>query len=96
MPRIVRTDPSKEDVLSIFEYIAADNPTAAFGWIEKLDETLERIAEFPLIGEQVDRLAKGVRRHCLGNYLIFYAPIEGGIEVRRVLHGARRIRDLTT
>lgn len=24
-----------------------------------------------------------------GNYLIFYRPIEGGIEVVRVIHGAR-------
>jgi toxin ParE1/3/4 len=94
MPRIFRTEPSKADVLSIFEYIATDNPTAAFGWIEKLDEALERLAESPFIGEQVDHLAKGVRRQCLGNYLIFYKPIDDGIEVRRVLHGARRIHDL--
>jgi toxin ParE1/3/4 len=69
-------------------------PSAAERWIDELEETLSKLASFPLIGEQVGHLAPGIRRICLGKYLVFYAPIEGGIELRRVLHGARRIEDL--
>lgn len=94
MARILRTASAKRDIRSIVEYIAAYNPSAAERWIERLDETFTRIAQFPLIGEQVDHLSAGARRHCFGNYLLFYTPIEGGIRVLRVLHGARRIEDL--
>lgn len=30
----------------------------------------------------------------VGNYLILYRPIEAGVEIVRVLHGARQWRDL--
>ena len=94
MARIVRTDSAKADVLEIAAYIAADNPSAAERWVDKLDKTLSLIAKYPFMGEAVEHLAPGMRRHCLGNYLIFYTPIRDGIELRRVIHGARKIEDL--
>jgi toxin ParE1/3/4 len=94
MARVVRTASAKADVLAIAEFIAKDKPLAAERWIEQLDERLELIATQPLMGERVDYLTPQMRRHCFGNYLIFYMPIEGGIELRRILHGARRIEDL--
>lgn len=94
MARIVRSDAALADVLAIVEYIAADNATAAENWVAELDATLALLSQQPEIGEQVDYLAPGVRRHCLGNYLLFYKVISDGIELRRVLHGARRIEDL--
>ncbi|MCI0332721.1 MAG: type II toxin-antitoxin system RelE/ParE family toxin [Planctomycetes bacterium] len=94
MARIVRAASAKADVLVIAEYIAADKPSAARHWVEELDKTLRRLARNPLMGEKVDHLAPGMRRQCYGNYLLFYVPIKGGIELRRVLHGARKIEDL--
>jgi toxin ParE1/3/4 len=94
MARIVRAASAKADVLEIAEHIAADKPAAAKSWVSKLDKALERLAPNPLLGEKVDHLAPNVRRQCFGNYLLFYVPIQGGIELRRVLHGARRIEDL--
>jgi plasmid stabilization system protein ParE len=52
------------------------------------------LAQFPEMSEMVPHLGQDVRRHCQGNYLIFYVPIESGIELRRILHGARRIENL--
>lgn len=94
MGKIVRTESAKRDILAIFEYIAAENQTAAFNWVDHVDSTLRRISRFPLLGERVDHLSVGMRRFCVGNYLLFYMPIEDGIELRRVLHGARKIEDL--
>ena len=94
MAKIVRTATANRDVLAILDYIACDRPSAAARWIDELNETLAQLATFPLMGEQVDHLAPGIRRFCLGSYLIFYSPITGGIEIRRVLHGARKIEDL--
>jgi toxin ParE1/3/4 len=94
MPRIIRTDSAKADVVAICEYISADKPYAAARWLEELDKALDRLASNPLAGESVESLASNMRRQCFGKYLIFYVPTERGIELRRVLHGARRIKDL--
>jgi toxin ParE1/3/4 len=94
LPRIIRTETAKEDSLAIAAYIATDNPSAADRWLESLDEKLALLAASPLLGEMVEYLAPGIRRHCFGNYLIFYRPIADGIELHRVLHAARRIEDL--
>ena len=78
----------------IADNIAVDSPLAAERWLDEIDQTLAVIAQHPFIGERVDHLAPGIRRHCSGNYLLFYKPIDNGIELRRVLHGARKIEDL--
>jgi toxin ParE1/3/4 len=39
----------------------------------------------------VEVIAPGVRLFPLGSYLIFYRPLNDGIEVARLLHGARHI-----
>jgi toxin ParE1/3/4 len=94
MARIVRTASAKSDISTIADFIAADNPTAADRWLDEIDQTLSLIAAYPQIGERVEYLAPGIRRRTLGCYLLFYRVIDGGIELRRVIHGARRIEDL--
>ncbi len=51
------------------------------------------LANNPAIGERQDELRAGLRRFVMGNYLIFYETVPGGIRVVRVLHGARRWQD---
>ena len=94
MARIIRTHPANEDILAIAEWIAEDNLPAAERWLDKIDQTLTLIAKYPLMGEAVEYLRPGMRRFCVGNYLLFYRPLEDGIELLRVLHGSRRIEDL--
>jgi toxin ParE1/3/4 len=94
MARIVRTSTAKLDIFAIFGQIAADNFTAAEKWIDELDKTLSSLSQSPHIGEAVDHLQTGLRRYSFRNYLLFYRPIENGIELRRVLHGARKVEDL--
>lgn len=43
----------------------------------------------PGIGRRRDDLAPGLRSISYANYLIFYRPIDDGIEIVRVLHGSR-------
>ena len=95
MARIVRTRSARSDIASIAWYIAQDSPAAADRWLDELDATLSLLSQYPAIGEQIERLVPGLRRHCVGIYLVFYRPLDDGIELRRVLHGARRIEDLS-
>lgn len=91
MPKVTRTPAAVRDLLSITDRIVADNLNAALRFYDEVDRLLSLIARHPRMGEAVDHLGPGVRRHTLGNYLLFYRLCGDGIEVIRVLHGARDI-----
>ena len=82
---------AKADLAAIRHYIAADNPHAAAHVIRSLRDTLRNtISRFPYAGKPCDELVQGLRCFPVGNYVIFYLAGEG-IDVVRVLHGARDI-----
>ena len=91
MARILRSPSSKADALEIWVYIANDDPTAADRLLERIDGIIRKLSLQPLIGKPVDELATGLRFLPCGSYLIFYRPMEDGVEVVRLLHGARDI-----
>ena len=94
MPSIIRSYESEQDVYEIAMFIARDNPDAAIRLIDRFDETLKMLAQNPLAGRAREDLAPRVRSFPIGNYLLFYRPAQHGIELIRVLHGARDLRRL--
>ena len=94
MPRIIRSALSEQDVYEIALFIARENPDAAFRLIDRFDETLRMLAENPMTGRARGELAPNVRSFPVGSYLLFYRPANDGIELIRVLHGARDLRRL--
>jgi toxin ParE1/3/4 len=93
MQRIIRTPRAKADALSIGRHIAEQsrNRSVALRFLDKIDAKLKFLAKHPLAGEARAELAVNVRSFPVGSYVIFYRPSEGGIEVLRILHGARDI-----
>lgn len=89
MPQAFLTELAESDLAKIWAYIAQDNPDKADHHILKLRAVCEKLAAVPQLGRARYTLAKGIRSYTVGNYLIFYFPTESGIEVARVLHGAR-------
>ena len=57
-------------------------------------EKSQMLAQSPFIGKARDELGPKIRSFPIGNYVLFYQPIEDGIEIIRVLHGARDIEAL--
>lgn len=94
MPQITRRPLAASDILDIWDYIADDSIEQADRWVDRLDEKLELIATQPLIGRARDELEEGLRSFPFGRYVIFYALVEGGVDVVRVLHGARDIDEI--
>jgi toxin ParE1/3/4 len=96
MPKVLKRPQAEADLDDIWWYIAQDNPTAADGFLDKIEEHCRMLAQTPYIGRSRDELLSSLRSFVIGNYLVFYIPIEGGggIEVVRVLHGARDIEVL--
>ncbi len=91
MPRITRRPLAEADIIEIWDYIADDSLAAADRWVDRLDEQLRLLAAQPMMGRARDELAPGVRSFPFGRYVVFYAPLDDGIDVIRVLHGARDI-----
>jgi toxin ParE1/3/4 len=91
MVRITRRPLAAADILDIWGHIAEDSIEQADQWFDKLDEKFGLIATQPLMGRARDELAAELRSFPFGRYVTFYAPIEDGIDVVRVIHSARDI-----
>jgi toxin ParE1/3/4 len=94
MSRIVRTFPARDDLLQIWHYIAQDSVAAADRLIDLVEEHLQLISQNPFMGQSVEQYRAGLRQFTVGNYVLFYVPIDDGIQLIRVLHGARKFEDL--
>jgi toxin ParE1/3/4 len=89
--RIVYSPDSRRDYEEIYLYIAADNPAAAERLLRTFDEKLQLALTAPGMGEPHPELGKGIRTLKAGRYIIFYREVPEGIQVVRVIHGARDI-----
>lgn len=91
----LRLRPEAEaDIEAIALYIAEDSPAAAQRWFEEMYDMCRRIGEMPGIGVARPDIRPELRTFPVGNYLILYRQIEGGAEIVRVIHGARRWQEL--
>lgn len=94
MARIIRRPRALEDLDAIWLYIAQNDIEAADRVISLFEEKSQILAHTPLIGRPCPELAPDLRRFPVKSYVIFYRPVSDGIEVVRVLHGARDIENL--
>ena len=91
MAVVRRTARVENDLVDIWLYIAADTPDAADRLLEKIDRKRFLLAANPLLGRARPDIAPELRFLPVGNYLILYRALSKGIEVVRVVHGARRL-----
>ena len=91
MARVTRRPQAEDDVLEIWDYIAEDSIVEADRWVDRLDEKLALWATQPMMGRARDELAHGIRSLAFGRYVVLFQPLPDGIDVVRVLHGARDI-----
>ena len=94
MGRIQRTPRADQDLEELWFFIAQDDPAAADRWIDTLEEKIGLLADNPLMGPARPDIARELRYHPVGNHLLLYRVIQGGIEIVRVVHGARDLLNL--
>jgi toxin ParE1/3/4 len=85
---------ARSDLDEIWYYIAHDNPEAADKFIHVIVSRFPRLASLPYLGRQREELSPHLRSFPVGRYVIFYRPLEHGIEIVRVLNGARDLPPL--
>lgn len=81
------------DLEEIWDYIAADDTSAADRFLTEFEETIRSLVRFPAQGHARSDLTSRPLRFCLlRDYLIVYAPEQVPLLVIAVLHGRRNPR----
>jgi toxin ParE1/3/4 len=100
MATVFRRPAAERDLEEIAVYLGQRNPTAATRFLDAADRTFALLASMPGLGSAVplaNPQLQGLRQYPVQrfrNYLIFYLPTDDGIEVVRVLHGARDVQSM--
>ena len=99
--RVDKTFLALRDIDEIAAFLQGrTGPQRAIRFLNEADRTFTRLAGMPGIGSLYDPEAPGladlrffpVSRY--RSYLVFYRPTPDGVEIVRVLHGARNLPEL--
>lgn len=88
------SDAARSDLDEIWFYIAQDNINAADRFLRAIVSRFPKLAAMPQIGRAREELSPRLRSFPVGHYVIFYRPMDNGVEIARVLHGARDLPPL--
>ncbi|MCK0533347.1 type II toxin-antitoxin system RelE/ParE family toxin [Sphingobium agri] len=81
---------AEQDLETIGDYIARDNPLRAISFLRELREKCLGLADLPERFPLVPRYeASSVRHRGHGNYLIFYRVKAEKVVILHILHGAQ-------
>ncbi len=89
--RVVRSRQAQQDLEGILDYLDTQSRSAADRFATEFDRTCDLHAKHPQIGASSEEYAPNLRHFSVWNYAIFYRPIEDGIELIRITHGARNL-----
>jgi toxin ParE1/3/4 len=89
MAKVFYTVQADADLLDLWEYIAQDTPNAASAQLRQIAASCQNLADMPGISRARPEIRRGLRAWPIGSYLVLHREVPGGIEVVRVIHGAR-------
>jgi plasmid stabilization system protein ParE len=82
---------AEQDLKDIWRRIAPDNERAADDLLIRILDKIELAAGQPLIGSPRPEFSPTARILIEGRYVVIYEPVDYGIFVVAVVHGARDI-----
>jgi toxin ParE1/3/4 len=95
MDRVTRAPDARRDIVAISDYLMQHSIDAAVRFLDAVDETCKFLVGQPELGGLCELEGKDLgairvwQVKGFRNYLIFYRAEDYGIDVLRVLHGAR-------
>ncbi|MGD9634248.1 MAG: type II toxin-antitoxin system RelE/ParE family toxin [Pirellulales bacterium] len=82
---------AREDLREFLLHVARDKPGAAKRLVDKLEQECRFLANNPGTGTLRADLLANLRMWSVGSYVICFQPSSDGVEIIRVIHGARDI-----
>jgi toxin ParE1/3/4 len=92
MPSVVIRPQAAADLAEIWAYIADDSVRQADAFAARIHREFRTLARQPMMGRERPELLASLRSSPIEKYVIFYVSRPRGIEVVRVLHGARDLK----
>ena len=89
MNRCLFSPAACNDIDEIFDYLSQHSLSAAENFLEQLQVKTDFLARNPRVGTPQEHLLSGLKAFPLGNYVLFFRPLADGVEIVRVIHGAR-------
>ena len=92
---VIRQAAAERDIFEYAVYLELKSPQASDRFLHAVEATIARLSSSPGIGQAVEIRGldyPGLRCGTVDrfkNYVVYYVPIPKGIEVVRVIHGAR-------
>ncbi len=89
------TPRARQDIVDSATFIGRENVDAANRFFDQFDQLCDLLATTPEVGSQFPvanpRLQgmRVLRVPTFPNHLAFFSPVDGGVQIVRVLHGAR-------
>jgi toxin ParE1/3/4 len=93
MSQVRQSALARADLIQIWVDIALDNQAAADRVYDRLEARVNILERFPEAGMARPDIAKDARVLVESPYLILYRLVSEGVQIVRVLHGARDIDD---
>jgi toxin ParE1/3/4 len=94
MARYTKRPKAQADLLEIWLYVAQDSARAADRLLDRIEAQCRLLADNPRLGKARPEIASDARAWIVGRYLVLYRERDEGIEVVRVVHGAREIEHI--
>lgn len=94
MAKVERTSLAEQDLSEIFDYVGENDAEQAVKLLRLINEKSELLAQFPEMGRARHEILINLRSFPIKSYIVFYQPIEDGIEILRVIHSSRDIEQV--
>lgn len=91
---VVYAPASLRDVTMIGDFIALENRRRAESFVGELQAACETLANESLRYPVQERWTGQIRRMPVCSYLVLYRVLDDRVQVLRVLHGARDLREI--
>jgi toxin ParE1/3/4 len=88
------THRAREDLLDIWVHIALRNPAAADGLYDRIEENCRLLRDHPRLGAVRKEIAADARVLVIEHWLVLYRLVEGGVQIVRIVDGARDLAHL--
>lgn len=85
---------AREDLLQIWVGIALNDPRTADRILDRIEENCGRLRDYPQLGVGRPDIAVEARALIIERWLALYRLIEGGVQVVRIVDGARDLARL--
>jgi plasmid stabilization system protein ParE len=79
----------ENDLDTIADYIAQDNPTRAVTFLREIRAQILAIGQNPLLYQLRPEIGEGARMTVVGRYVILFRVIPDAVKIERVVYGGR-------